>query len=93
MPKLIRVTTVPMALKYLLAGQMKYMKEKGFEVLMVSADGREREDVIQNETVPHLVIPMTRKITPVADLCIGQHSAHRSIASSARIAHLHNRRR
>ena len=68
MPKLIRVTTVPMALKYLLAGQMKYMKEKGFEVLMVSADGREREDVIQNETVPHLVIPMTRKITPVADL-------------------------
>lgn len=68
MPKLIRVTTVPMALKYLLAGQMRYMKENGFEVIMVSADGKERDDVIKNEGCKHIIIPMTRKITPVADL-------------------------
>ena len=68
MPKLIRVTTVPMALKVLLPGQLKYMKEQGFEVIMVSADGKERDDVIRNEEVPHHIIPMTRKITPVADL-------------------------
>ena len=68
MPKLIRVTTVPMALKYLLAGQMKYMKQNGFDVLMVSADGIEREGVIRNEGIPHIIIPMTRKITPFADL-------------------------
>jgi glycosyltransferase involved in cell wall biosynthesis len=68
MPKLIRVTTVPMALKVLLAGQLKYMKEQGFDVIMVSADGKEREEVVKNEEVPHYIIPMTRKITPFADI-------------------------
>ena len=68
MPKLIRITTVPMALKHLLAGQMQYMKENGFNVIMVSADGKERDDVIQNEGCVHVIIPMTRKITPFADL-------------------------
>lgn len=68
MPKLIRVTTVPLALRYLLMGQMRYMREKGFEVIMVSADGQGREEVIAHEACPHVIIPMTRKITPVADL-------------------------
>ena len=67
-PKLIRITTVPIALKYLLAGQMKRAKEKGFDVLMVSADGQGREDVIRQEGVEHRIVPMTRKITPLADL-------------------------
>lgn len=68
MPKLIRVTTIPMALKHLLSGQMRYMREHGFEVLMISADGKEREDVIKNEGCPHIIVPMTRQITPFADL-------------------------
>jgi glycosyltransferase involved in cell wall biosynthesis len=68
MPKLIRVTTVPIALKYLLAGQMKYMSGHGFEVIMVSADGDGREDVISQEGCTHHILPMTRKITPFADL-------------------------
>lgn len=68
MAKIVRVTTVPMALKVLLRGQMKYMKENGFEVIMVSADGKELQDVLQYEGCPHYIIPMTRKITPFADL-------------------------
>ena len=68
MPKLIRITTVPMALKYLLAGQMRYMKMNGFDVIMVSADGKERDDVIAQEGCSHQVIPMTRQITPYADI-------------------------
>ncbi|MEP7373403.1 MAG: glycosyltransferase family 4 protein [Chitinophagaceae bacterium] len=67
MPKLIRVTTVPMALKVLLRGQMRYMKKAGFDVIMVSAEGKELEDVLQYEDCPHHLVPMTRKITPVAD--------------------------
>jgi len=71
--KLIRITTVPMALRYLLTGQMRYMQEQGFEVLMISADGKERAEVIKNEQCPHLVVPMTRKITPFRDLrCLWQ---------------------
>ena len=66
-PKLVRITTVPIALKYLLAGQMKFMQANGFDVTMISADGEGREDVIRQEGCEHLIIPMTRKITPFAD--------------------------
>lgn len=71
--KLIRITTVPMALRYLLTGQMRYMLEQGFEVLMISADGKERSEVIENEQCPHTIVPMTRRITPFRDLmCLWQ---------------------
>ncbi len=66
--KLIRITTVPMALRYLLPGQMKFMQQNGFDVLMISANGPELNDVIQNENCRHIVVPMTRKITPLQDL-------------------------
>ena len=68
MPKLIRITTVPMALRYLLPGQMRFMAENGFDVLMISADGKELKDVIEKEDCPHIIVPMTRKITPLQDL-------------------------
>lgn len=68
MPKLIRITTVPISLKLLLAGQMKFMNEHGWDVLMVSADGRELSQVIKAEGVRHEIIPFTRKITPFQDL-------------------------
>jgi len=71
--KLIRITTVPMALKYLLPGQMKFMAANGFDVVMISADGKELPDVLANEQCRHIIVPMTRKITPVQDLkCLWQ---------------------
>lgn len=66
--KLIRITTVPMALRYLLPGQMHFMTRHGFDVLMISADGKELPDVVRNEGCPHVIVPMTRKITPLQDL-------------------------
>lgn len=68
MPKLIRVTTVPLSLKLLLAGQMKFMEASGFDVLMVSADGKEVNEVVKKEGCPHHVIPFTRKITVFQDI-------------------------
>jgi len=71
--KLVRITTVPMALRYLLPGQMKFMQQNGFDVLMISAAGPELNDVIQNEMCRHIVVPMTRQITPLQDLrCLFQ---------------------
>ncbi|MGC4100296.1 glycosyltransferase family 4 protein [Ferruginibacter sp.] len=71
--KLIRITTVPMALRYLLPGQMQFMQQNGFEVIMISADGPELQEVIQNEQCRHIIVPMTRKITPLQDLkCLWQ---------------------
>ncbi|MFC3881521.1 glycosyltransferase family 4 protein [Algoriphagus namhaensis] len=73
MPKLIRITTVPLSLKLLLADQMRFMSENGWEVLMVSADGKEVPKIEKAEGCKHVVIPFTRKITPIQDLkCIWQ---------------------
>lgn len=57
-----------MALRYLLPGQMHFMSQNGFDVLMISADGKELSDVINNEQCRHIIVPMTRKITPLQDL-------------------------
>lgn len=69
MPKtLIRITTVPMAFKVLLAGQPKFMSENGFNVIMISADGKEAKDLEKEEGCKHIIVPMTRSITPIRDI-------------------------
>ena len=68
MPKLIRITTSPLSLKSLLSNQMRYMKENGFEVIMVSSEGKEWTDLIKNEDCDHRIVYMTRKIAPFTDL-------------------------
>lgn len=68
MPKLIRITTVPLSLKLLLKDQMKFMANAGFDVLMVSAEGKEWYDVLKNEKCRKEIIPFTRRITPLKDL-------------------------
>ena len=67
-PKLIRITTVPISLKYLIKGQMYFMSKNGFDITMISADGVEINDVIENEKCKHIIFPLTRKITPLQDL-------------------------
>ncbi len=44
------------------------MSRNGFEVIMMSADGKERADVEREEGCKHISVPMTRKITPFHDL-------------------------
>jgi len=66
--KLIRITTIPMSLKHLIKGQMAFMSKNGFDVIMISSDGKELKDVIENEKCSHFIIPFTRKITPIKDL-------------------------
>lgn len=68
MPKLIRITTAPISLNVLLPGQMRYMRENGFDVLMVSSDGPELKAVLEREGCRHQIVPMTRKMSPLADL-------------------------
>ncbi len=66
--KLIRITTVPSALAYPLHGQPTYMNNNGFDVIMISAGGKETAILQQQENCPHIIVPMTRKITPFRDL-------------------------
>lgn len=68
MTKLVRITTVPISLDKLITYQMKFMKSKGFDVIMMSADGPEISKIVDREECEHIVIPLTRKITPIKDL-------------------------
>lgn len=65
--KLLRITTVPISLHLLLTGQFRYMMDKGYEVITISADGPEVSEVLK-EGVKHIAVPFTRKITPLHDL-------------------------
>ena len=67
-PKLLRITTVPISLDILLKGQLKYMRENGFEVITASADGPEVLIMQEREGVSHVIIPFTRAITPLQDI-------------------------
>lgn len=66
--KIIRLTTVPISLKVLLKGQLKFMASKGLEVIGVSSAGTELEEVHNVEGIRVVPIEMSRKITPIADL-------------------------
>jgi glycosyltransferase involved in cell wall biosynthesis len=66
--KIVRITTVPISLKVLLTGQLDFMYNKGFEVTAISADGKEIKEISKSGKIPHLIFPLTRKITPLTDL-------------------------
>lgn len=66
--KLIRITTVPISLKILLKGQHRFMSNNGFDVLGVSSDGKELQDVHIEEQIRVHGITMTRMISPFQDL-------------------------
>ena len=68
MKKLIRITTVPLSLKVLLKGQLRFMASNGFDVKGVSSEGEELREVHENEGIAVAAITMSRKITPFQDL-------------------------
>lgn len=67
MPKLLLLSTEPITFKLLLSGQPKLMKEKGWELLLVSADGREVQSICRAEGVRHEVIPFVKGENYVED--------------------------
>jgi len=69
LPKLIRITTVPISHRVLLKGQHTFMRQNGYEVIAVSAtDAQELEEVAKDEGVRVKAIEMTRAMTPIKDL-------------------------
>ncbi|WP_439881750.1 glycosyltransferase family 4 protein [Pontibacter sp. MBLB2868] len=68
MAVLFRMTTVPISLQKLITGQLPFMKQNGFEPLMISAEGELVEQVVVEQECAHVPLAMTRKITPLADL-------------------------
>lgn len=67
MPKLLRLTTDPLTFKLQLSGQAKFLKAQGWEVLLVSADGRMIPQLLSTEGVSHAVIPFVKEVSLVDD--------------------------
>jgi len=67
MPKLIRITTVPLSLDKLLEGQLRFMSQH-FEVTAISGETPYLEKVGKREGIATHTVEMTRKITPLQDL-------------------------
>lgn len=66
--KLLRISTVPHSLDLLLKGQLKYMKGRGLDVYMLSSPGKEVPAIEEREGVPHIAVPLSRSLNPLADL-------------------------
>ncbi|WP_271393622.1 glycosyltransferase family 4 protein [Aequorivita sinensis] len=67
MPKLIRITTVPISLEKLLAGQLEFMQSH-FNVTAISADKERLSKLGEANNYNTFHVEMTRKITPLSDL-------------------------
>jgi glycosyltransferase involved in cell wall biosynthesis len=71
-PRVAHVTTVDLSLRYLLLNQLQRIQEEGYEVFGISADGPDVA-VVEATGIPHFAVPMTRRMTPIADLrCLWQ---------------------
>jgi len=71
MSTIVRITTVPISLKILLKGQLKFLQQNGFNVVAISAKGNEVEQVKTQEKCKHIAIPLSRSINPIIDIiCI-----------------------
>jgi glycosyltransferase involved in cell wall biosynthesis len=66
-PRVAHVTTVDLSLRYLLLNQLERIRDEGYEVAGISADGPDVA-VIEAHGIPHFAVPMTRRFTPLADL-------------------------
>ena len=67
MPKLVRVTTIPLSLEKLLEGQLSFMNDH-YEVIAVSAEKARLEKYGRRNGVRVFPVEMTRAITPFKDL-------------------------
>jgi len=61
------VTTVDLSLRYLLLNQLQRIQDEGYEVFAISADGPD-VPVVEATGIRHFAVPLTRRITPFADL-------------------------
>jgi glycosyltransferase involved in cell wall biosynthesis len=65
--KVAHVTTVDLSLRYLLLNQLCALRAAGYEVAGISAGGP-HVPALEQAGIRHIAVPMTRRMTPLADL-------------------------
>ena len=66
-PKVAHITTIDLSLRYLLLNQMRALEAAGYDVSGISADGP-HVPVLEQAGIRHIAVPMTRRMSPLADL-------------------------
>src|SRR5690348_8892348 len=52
----------------LLSGQLQYLRDRGFDVTIISPGGRHLDEVSRMEGIRTIEVPLARTIAPVSDL-------------------------
>lgn len=65
--KVAHIATIDLSLRFLLLNQLRSLIEAGFEVTGISAPG-EHAAAVEEAGIHHIPVPMTRRVTPIADL-------------------------
>lgn len=65
--KVAHITTIDMSLRFLLLNQLRSLIRAGYEVTGISAPG-EHTAAVEEAGIHHIAVPMTRRVTPIADL-------------------------
>lgn len=66
-PRLLRMTTIPMALRVLLTGQLGFMQQAGMDVMAVSSPGTFLDELAATGLQTYGV-PMPRRVSPLLDM-------------------------
>lgn len=88
MTKILHITTIPMTFIFL-TGQVKYMKDKGFDVHALSSPGELLDSFARSEQVPVHAVKMLRQIAPLHDLVVIFHLWRRLRILRPQIVHAH----
>ena len=67
-PRLLHVVTSPMGAEAMLRGQLRFMRESGYEVCVASSPGGGLNRVATADGVTAFAIPMEREMSPLSDL-------------------------
>ncbi len=66
-PRLACLATDPVTARFLMAGQLGFLKQRGFDVTLIASPGEDLEATAQRENVRVISVPMSREMTPRQD--------------------------
>ena len=67
-PRLVIVTTAPLALWAFFRNQVRFLRSRGFNVRAISSPGPKLEEFQAAVEIPVSAVPMSRRLSPLADL-------------------------
>ena len=66
--KLVHVVSSPLAVRVMLGGQLRFLRESGFDVTVVSSPGNDLREIAAADEVASAAIVIDREIAPWRDL-------------------------